>query len=257
MWNEPDPEVPLTKYRVPIGAMAIWAGSVLAAVHCIADDESAMDEFKARFEALDTGLTVQSVQPSNVPGLYEVMVEGGTLYVTKDARYLIAGSLYEARGGALVNLTEQKQAVERRRVVAEIDPARTIAFAPDGGTLASVVVFTDTDCGYCRKLHQEIAGYNERGIEVRYLAFPRAGIGSPTYDKMVSAWCAEDPRGALTALKRGEGVPERYCEDHPVGVQFELGQSLGIEGTPSIILPDGTMLPGYAPPDQLAAVLGL
>ena len=103
------------------------------------------------------------------------MVEGGTLYVTKDARYLIAGSLYEARSGALVNLTEQKQAVERRRVVAEIDPARTIAFAPDGGTLASVVVFTDTDCGYCRKLHQEIAGYNERGIEVRYLAFPRAG----------------------------------------------------------------------------------
>ena len=247
----------MTKYRAPIGAMAIRAASVLAAVHCMADDDSAMETFKARFEALETGLAVRGVQPSKVPGLYEVIVEGGVVYVTEDARYLIAGSLYEARDGGLVNLTEEKRAVERRRIVAELDPARTIAFAPDGDTQASVVVFTDTDCGYCRRLHQEMPGYHDRGIEVRYVAFPRAGIGSPTYDKMVSAWCAEDPRGALTALKRGEGIPERYCEDHPVSVQYELGQSLGIEGTPSIILPDGTMLPGFAPPDQLAALLGL
>ena len=248
---------PLTKHRAPIGTLAIWAGSVLAAIQSQAAEDSAMEAFKARFEALETGLEVRGVQPSKVPGLYEVAVEGGVIYVTQDARYLIAGSLYEARDGGLVNLTEEKRAVERRRIVAEIDPARTIAFAPDGDTRASVVVFTDTDCGYCRKMHQEMAGYNEKGIEVRYLAFPRSGIGSPTYDKMVSAWCAEDPRGALTALKRGEGIAERYCEDHPVGVQYELGQSLGIEGTPSIVLPDGTMLPGYAPPDQLASLLGL
>ena len=246
----------MTQYRARVRLLAICAG-VLTAAHSTADDESSTEEFKARFEALETGLEVRSVQPSKVPGLYEVMVDRGAIYVTEDARYLIAGSLYEARDSGLVNLTEEKNAVERRRIAAEIDPARTIAFAPEGDTLASVLVFTDTDCGYCRKLHQDIAGYNDRGIEVRYLAFPRAGIGSPTYDKMVSAWCAENPRGALTALKRGEGIPERYCEDHPVGVQYELGQTLGISGTPSILLPDGTMLPGYAPPEQLAAALGL
>jgi len=247
----------LIQYRTRVRLLAICAGGVLAAAHSTADDESSTEEFKARFEALDTGLEVRGVQPSKVPGLYEVMVDGGAIYVTEDARYLIAGSLYEARDTGLVNLTEEKNAVERRRIAAEIDPARTIAFPPEGDTLASVLVFTDTDCGYCRRLHQDIAGYNDRGIEVRYLAFPRSGIGTPTYDKMVSAWCAEDPRAALTALKRGEGIPERYCEDHPVGVQYELGQSLGISGTPSILLPDGTMLPGYAPPEQLAAALGL
>lgn len=247
----------MTQYRARVRFLAACALGVLATAHSTAGDKPSLEEFKARFEALDTGLTLNSVQPSKVPGLYEVMVDGGAIYVTEDARFLIAGRLYEARDGGLVNLTEERQAVERRRVVAEIDPARTIAFSPDGDPIASVLVFTDTDCGYCRKLHQEMAGYNERGIEVRYLAFPRAGIGSPTYDKMVSAWCSGDPKGALTALKRGEGIPERYCEEHPVGVQYQLGQSLGITGTPSIILPDGTMLPGYAPPDQLAAALGI
>lgn len=245
----------MTEYRARVRILAACA--LLVAAHSTAGDKPSLEEFKARFEALDTGLTLNSVQPSKVPGLYEVMVDGGAIYVTEDARFLIAGSLYEARDGVLVNLTDERQAVERRRIVAEIDPARTIAFAPDGDPLASVLVFTDTDCGYCRKLHQEMAGYNDRGIEIHYLAFPRAGIGSRTYDKMVSAWCAEDPRGALTALKRGEGIPERYCEEHPVGVQYELGQSLGITGTPSILLPDGTMVPGYAPPEQLAEQLGL
>ena len=214
-------------------------------------------ELTERLEALTAGIVVKSVKPSLVAGLYEVKAEGGTLYVTEDVGYILAGSLYEVRDGGLVNLTEAARVEERRELLARLDEADLITFTPDAGAKASVLVFTDTDCGFCRQLHRNMSGYLEHGIEVRYLAFPRAGVGSRTYDKMVSAWCAEDSRGALTALKRGEGIPDEYCDNHPIGEQYELGQTVGVAGTPSIILPNGRMLPGYVSPDDLAAMLGL
>lgn len=222
-----------------------------------ADEGARAADLAARLEALDLGLGVQRVAPSEVPGLFEVETDGGPLYVTEDAGYLIAGNVYEIRDGGLVNLTERKRSAERRELIAGVDEADLISFAPEDGAKVSVLVFTDTDCGYCRRLHAQMEEYHALGIEVRYLAFPRAGVGSPTYDKMVSAWCSDDAREALTALKRGEGIPGNYCEHHPVGEQYELGQLVGITGTPAILLPSGRLLPGYVPPDDLAAVLGL
>ena len=222
-----------------------------------AGEDTSASDLAERLEMLDLGLGVQGVTPSEVPGLFEVKTDGGLLYVTEDAGYLIVGNVYEIRDGGLVNLTERKRSAERRQLFADIDGADLITFTPEDGTKASVLVFTDTDCGFCRQLHAQMANYHALGIEVHYLAFPRAGVGSPTYDKMVSAWCSDDAREALTALKRGEGIPERYCESHPVGEQYELGQLVGISGTPAILLPSGRLLPGYVPPDELAAFLGL
>ena len=236
---------------------AVFCAVVLPGIAALADDDARASDLAARLESLDLGLGVQGVRPSEVPGLFEVETDGGLLYVTEDAGYLIAGNVYEIRDGGLVNLTEQRRSAERRELVANIDGTELISFTPEDGTKASVLVFTDTDCGFCRQLHSQMAKYHALGIEVRYLAFPRAGVGSPTYDKMVSAWCSEDAREALTSLKRGEGIPERYCERHPVGEQFELGQLMGITGTPAILLPSGRLLPGYVPPDDLAAFLGL
>ena len=222
-----------------------------------ADEDTSVSDLAARLEALDLGLGVQGVSPSEVPGLFEVRTDGGLLYVTEDAGYLIVGNVYEVRDGGLVNLTERKRSVERQELFASIDDGDLISFTPEDGTKAAVMVFTDTDCGFCRQLHSQMARYHALGIEVRYLAFPRAGVGSPTYDKMVSAWCSDDTQEAMTALKRGEGIPETYCESHPVGEQYELGQLIGITGTPAILLPSGRLLPGYVPPDELAALLGL
>ncbi|MCY3622000.1 MAG: DsbC family protein [Gammaproteobacteria bacterium] len=222
-----------------------------------ADEDTRASDLAARLEMLDLGLGVKGVTLSEVPGLFEVETDGGLLYVTEDAGYLIAGNVYEIRDGGLVNLTEQKRSAERRELLDRIDGTDLINFTPEGGAEAVVLVFTDTDCGFCRQMHSQMANYHALGIEVRYLAFPRAGVGSPTYDKMVSAWCSDDPREALTALKRGEGIPERYCESHPVGEQHELGQLIGITGTPAIVLTNGRVLPGYVPPDDLAALLGL
>ena len=173
------------------------------------------------------------------------------------AAIFIFGNLYEIRADhKLVAVTEERRTAKRRKIVEGIASSDMLVFAPQADLRASVVVFTDTDCGYCRQLHQHMADYNDLGIEIRYVAYPRAGVGSPSYDRMVSAWCADDRGDALTRLKNGEEIPPRTCIN-PVATQYELGQQIGLSGTPTIVLADGRMLPGYAPPEQLAELLDL
>ena len=156
----------------------------------------------------------------------------------------------------LVAVTEGRRSARRLEIVEGIAKADMLVFSPDEDPKASVLVFTDTDCGYCRQLHQQMPEYHALGIEIRYLAYPRTGVGSPSYDRMVSAWCAADPLDALTRLKNGEEIPPRTCVN-PVSAQYQLGQDVGLSGTPTLVLADGRMLPGYTPPAQLAALLEL
>lgn len=204
------------------------------------------------------GLPAESVVPAAAPGLFEVEVQGGDyLYVTPDCRYFIFGNLYEIQDDRrLVAVTEGRRSARRLEIVEGVADADTLVFTPDGEPKASVLVFTDTDCGYCRQLHKQMDEYHALGIEIRYVAYPRAGVGSPTYDRMVSAWCATDPLDALTRLKNGEEIPPRTCVN-PVAAQYQLGQDVGLSGTPTLMLADGRMLPGYTPPAQLAALLEL
>lgn len=210
----------------------------------------------------EIGIVAVEVQPSPVAGLYEVEAEGGNyLHVADEGcRHLIVGDLYEKRGDRVISLTNVKRTAKQRgllrKAMADVPESDMIIFAPPGGTRSVVAVFTDTDCGYCRKLHAIMDDYHALGIEVRYLAFPRAGVNSATYDKMVSAWCADDPKAALTALKRGEGIPSRTCT-HPVGKQHAIAQEVGLTGTPALVLEDGTLVPGFLEADALAERIGL
>ena len=130
-------------------------------------------------------------------------------------------------------------------------------FTPKGEVKASVLVFTDVDCGYCRKLHNEMADYHAEGIEIRYAAFPRAGIGSQSYNKIVSAWCADNQQETMTKLKSSQQVEQLINCEHPVDEHYRLGQQLGVNGTPSIFTEDGKLMPGYVPAADLARRLGL
>ena len=159
-------------------------------------------------------------------------------------------------GSQIVNLAEQRRAVSRKAILDRVPIEEMVVFAPSGPTKAHVSVFTDVDCTYCRKLHQEMADINALGIEVRYLAYPRRGLDNPTYDKIVSAWCSDNPNEAITELKAGRNIPASTCEN-PVADQYALGQRVGVTGTPAIITAGGVLLPGYMPAADLAARIGL
>jgi thiol:disulfide interchange protein DsbC len=202
-------------------------------------------------------LVIDKVEKSEIDGLFRVIDERGqAIYTNSDASYFLSGELYSLTSGSLVNLTEQVRQKGRMDQIAAISPEEKIVFKPEGATKAKIVVFTDIDCGYCRKLHNEVPRMNELGIEVSYLAFPRAGVGSESYNKFVSAWCADDKLVALTDAKAGRSIPSKTCPN-PVAAQYELGMVLGVTGTPAILLEDGSLVPGYVPADKLAEGLGI
>ena len=215
------------------------------------------EKLVASLEALNPNLKVESVSESGIDGVLVVeLAGGGLLYGTADGSHLMEGDLYRLGEQGLVNLTERRRAVKRQELLAQVDAEDMVVFSPDQPAKATVAIFTDVDCSYCRKLHMEMDEFNALGIEVRYLAFPRAGPGSRSYEKIVAAWCAKDAQQAITELKMGRSIPDRSCAN-PVMDQYELGQAMGVTGTPAIITEQGALLPGYVPAAELAVALGL
>lgn len=195
---------------------------------------------------------IDSVKTTPVPGLYEVVSGSEILYLSEDGQFVLQGDLIDLK--ARDNLTEARRSDLRVKLVEAVGEENMVVFAPAKPAEHTVTVFTDIDCGYCRKFHNEITDYNQKGIKVRYLMFPRAGVDSESYDKAVSVWCADDRQTAMTRAKGGESIEPKTCAN-PVQAQTQLGQSLGVRGTPSIVLENGQMVPGYVPPTRLAQIL--
>lgn len=215
------------------------------------------DDLVARLKGLQPGLPIESVEETGYEGMLAIELEDGSvLYGTDDGRFLFTGDMYAVESEGFVNLTDSIRAERRRELLAGVSTGDMIVFPPEGERRAYVNVFTDVDCGYCRKLHQEMADINALGIEVRYLAFPRAGVDSDSYGKTVSAWCSKDRGYAITELKLGKSIPTRTCPN-PVSTQMELGERLGVSGTPALVTEEGHLIPGYLPADELARALGL
>ena len=202
------------------------------------------------------GGQVQAIEETPVDNLFLVETTASELvYVTGTGKHLLLGTLLELRDDSSipVNLTEERRNKSRWALMQALHVDETINYAPadeDVPDNAVVYVFTDITCGYCRLLHQNMKDYNDAGIEIRYLAFPRAGVDSPAYDQLVSAWCADDPNAALTLLKNGKKIEPKKCEN-PVAEHHKLGQQMRVSGTPALILADGSMVPGFQKPEQL------
>ena len=198
---------------------------------------------------LNPRIQVESIGKAPIPGFREVIAGGQVIWVSDDGKYLFQGDLLDI--AARKDLGDEAMAKVRRQVLATLPEADRIVYAPAGATKHTVVVLTDVECGYCRKFHNDIAEYTKRGIRVEYLAFPRAGIGSPDYRKMVAVWCAPDRRKALTDAKNDRAVPQGACPRSPVDMQYNAGLRMGLEGTPMILDADGHQLGGYLPADAL------
>ncbi len=242
-------------YRV-LAAVALLASATVVAAEQV--DAKVAEKLTASLNNPKLNLKVESVGGSKIPGLYAVQFENGPrVYATEDGRHFIAGDLYEVGESGFVNLSERERDGERKAMLDEVDVADMIVFPAEGETRGYISVFTDVTCFYCQKLHKEVPELNKRGIEVRYLAFPRAGLGTASYDLLVTAWCSEDQQSTLTRLKNKESVPPATCENNPVERDYDLGQRMGVRGTPALVLSDGRLIPGYQTVDQLLANLGL
>jgi thiol:disulfide interchange protein DsbC len=231
---------------IAAAVLLLGAGSLCAAPE---------DSIRAALARAVPNIQIASIKPAPVKGLYEVLVGTQMMYVTGDGRYFIDGRIVDLV--TREDVTEPRLSGARKRLVDGVGEKEMVIFEPTGKATHTVTVFTDVECGYCRKLHSQIAEYGKEGIRVRYLFFPRSGKDSPAYNEAVSVWCAGDEaarRTALTAVKAGETIAEKTCAN-PVDQHMAVGEELGLRGTPAIVTETGEMIPGYVPPKQLAAQL--
>ncbi len=238
-------------------AVSVTFAFLLGTSGAVAGSEDANVILK-KLSAARSDLKVDSITRSVATGLYEVRLDGGAIiYATADGNHFVLGDLFAVGSQGFVNLAEQRRDADRLELIASVNTDDMIVFSPRGEAKALINVFTDVDCFYCQKLHQEVPALNALGIEVRYLAYPRSGIGGESYRKIASAWCSDDPNTAITRLKAREEIPENVCAGNPVADQFVLGQKVGVRGTPAMVLENGQLVQGYKPADQLAAQLGI
>ena len=205
-----------------------------------------------RLETIVPGYDQKAVKATPIADVFEFIGDGRVLYISRDGRYIISGNIIDL--DSKTNLTEQTQQKVTRELIAGYDEKKMITFSPAGKTRHTITVFTDVDCPYCSMLHREVPKLNQAGVEIRYLMYPRAGKGSPTYHKSVSTWCSDDQKTAIGVAKEGGVVEPKTCAD-PVQEQFDLGQLIGVTGTPTLILESGKILPGFVPADQLIKIL--
>lgn len=204
--------------------------------------------------ATESDVQVVRISETPVAGLVEVELSTGeTLFSDREGGYLVTGDLFRASPDGLENLTAAARQGKIAEWIAAVPESEMIIFTPEEKK-ASITVFTDVDCAYCRKLHGELDAIMALGIQVRYVAYPRGGEASTAYPKMISVWCSEDRNKSLTQAKHGQSLPTRDCQT-PVLEHYNLGNKIGISGTPALVLEDGTVIPGYLDSQQLAGVV--
>jgi thiol:disulfide interchange protein DsbC len=222
-----------------------------AVVNTVLADTGSHEAIEASLKKVLPEMKTDQIRPSPIAGVSEVQVGPRLFYVTNDGRYLLQGNLIDLQ--TRQDISENRRKTFRLEAINAVGEQNMIIF-PAKNPRHTVTVFTDVDCTYCRKLHKEIHRYNDLGITVRYLLYPRTGADTPSYYKAVTVWCSEDRQGALTRAKAGEELKPLTCAN-PVKSLIALGQSMGLQGTPAIVLDDGEMVPGYVPPERLAAAL--
>lgn len=239
--------------------LAVLSSALLMVNVAQADDAERL--IKENLQKVDPRIQVTAVADAPIKGTHEVELNSGEfVYADSKGEYFLIGQLYRySDEEGFVNLTEEKRKVQRLGHLGKVSDENMVIFPAEGERKTTVNIFTDVDCPYCRKMHEEVPKLTAMGVQVNYLAFPRQGPNSQAYHTMVSIWCAQGADGkreAMTDAKQGAAVDAATC-DNPVLEQLSLGQMVGVTGTPAMVLEDGTLLPGYMPAARLSKILGL
>jgi thiol:disulfide interchange protein DsbC len=224
----------------------------LVALHAQAGDDVPKQRIEKGLQAINPQIQVDSVASTPIDGIYEVTIGSDIYYVSGDGRYMLQGELVDLQERR--SLTEPRRAKIRASLVDAVAEDQMLIYSPEDGVDHRITVVTDIDCPYCRRFHRHMSEYNERGVEVRYLMLPRAGVESESYDKAVSVWCSEDRLEAMTRAKQGADMPKRECEN-PVKSHMALAEQLGVRATPTIITAKGEVIRGYRSPNDLLQAL--
>ena len=238
-----------------MGYNRIFAALALSAVSglCLADDADADQAIRKTLKAIQPDLPIEAIAESPMQGLYQVQLAGGRmLYASANGEFVMQGYLFQVKDGKALNLTEQSESVAVAKTINAVPLSEMVVFAGDKPK-THITVFTDTDCGYCQKLHSEVPELNRLGVEVRYMAFPRQGLESAAAKELANVWCAKNPQEAMNRAKTRQAVEAAECAN-PVAKQYALGQMIGVSGTPAIVLANGKIIPGYQPAPQLAKI---
>ena len=229
-------------------ALLLLTGASAAAAESDPALEAAREKIAEAFEMIEP----EHVGRSPIEGWYTIQKGSVVAYVSADARYLLQGDLIDLE--RQINLTEISRNDARRDLMATLSDADSIVFSP-AEAQHEVTVFTDIDCTYCRRLHNQIDEYLEQGIAVRYLLYPRNGPTSRSWSTSEDVWCANNRNDALTAAKLDREFETQECDASMISRHYSLGREVGLNGTPAIVLEDGTLIGGYLPPAQLGARL--
>ncbi len=225
----------------------------ISAVLLIPPVQAGSAAIKKSMAKIVPGVPIKSIKPSGVAGLFEVRIGAEVYYLTSDGRFLVSGDIIDMK--LRRNLTAIARGKVRLDMVNVVSEDKMVIYEPEK-TTRTITVFTDIDCPYCRKLHQDLPTLVKSGIRIRYIVFPRDGLATNTYRKTVSAWCSPNRKKALSIAMSGGKLKNRTCTN-PVSEHFELAGRVSVRGTPTLMVDDGQVLPGYIPPNELFAILGI
>ncbi len=228
--------------------LIIMTAAMLVSGFSFATAAESYDGIKKSISTILPGKKIDVISPSPVKGVYEVVIGAQLLYFSQDGQFMIDGDLFDVKQRKDLSSPVRENA--RAKIVVDAVEKGGITYKTKEEPKHKVTVFTDIDCGYCRKLHNDMDGYLKNGIQVSYLFMPRAGLKSNSFRKAVNAVCADDPNKALTEVKNGKAIADKSC-DNTIAAQYNLAREIGIRGTPGIITEEGKIFPGYLPPDAL------
>ncbi|MDN3453771.1 MULTISPECIES: DsbC family protein [unclassified Psychrobacter] len=217
------------------------------------NDPAVVKALQANLQTSGIEEKIVSAVPTDMDGIYWVTAEGlPSFFTDKAGKHIIQGQIIAVGDDAPVDISAALVATTAQEALKAVDKKEMVIYPATGETKAVVYAFTDADCGYCRKLHSEMDDINARGIEVRYLAWPRSQESVP---KMEAIWCSQDRKAAMDQGKSGANVQAPNCAS-PVQAHMALGSRLGVRGTPAIFTETGQQVGGYLPAAQLAEAVG-
>jgi thiol:disulfide interchange protein DsbC len=235
--------------------LAVLAAVIAAAgvnAQAASSDQPA-DPRAALVKLLPPGSKIEDLKPSPISGIYEFTQGADVSYLTADGKYFLDGNVYDM--STRENLTEALRSRARLLMISAVPESQMLIFSPKN-PLYTITVFTDVDCQYCRKLHSDMAELNKLGVRVRYMFYPRSGPNTESWRKAEVVWCSADRNEALTRAKAGARLDmNKTCGPTPVAREYELGQSIGVRGTPAIVTQSGDFISGYMPPREMVQTI--